>query len=57
MGLSGNASASSSTTTLTDVSTLNCLDSNPSGNVYTLPCNGGNYQVWAMSPIGTGPNQ
>jgi hypothetical protein len=57
MGLSGNASASSSTTTLTDVSTLNCLDSDGNGNVYALGCNGGNYQNWIQQPVGGGLNR
>jgi hypothetical protein len=49
MLITGTASASSSTQVIRDYATGRCLDSNSSGNVYTLPCNGGNYQNWRVN--------
>ena len=45
IGMSIAANASSDFN-LINVSTNKCLDSNEEGKVYTLECNGGNYQKW-----------
>jgi len=52
VALPGSAEAQS-TTTLVNVSTQLCLDSNTNGDVYTLPCNGGNFQHWQLYPAGS----
>ena len=40
-----------------NVATGFCLDSNGSGDVYTLGCNGGNYQHWLKQGVGGGAVQ
>jgi hypothetical protein len=40
------------TAVLQNLSTQFCLDSNATGNAYTLGCNGGRYQKWTVSDQG-----
>jgi hypothetical protein len=41
------AAQASGTTTLQDMQTGRCVDSNTTGTAYTLPCSGSGYQEWA----------
>jgi hypothetical protein len=50
MGISQAAPASASTQQQwISFQTDRCLDSDYNGDVYTLPCNGGNYQNWSVN--------
>src|SRR5262245_39621290 len=50
VGLSSNAWAiNGGPWTWVDAATHRCLDNNAQNSVYTLPCNGGNYQNWINS--------
>jgi serine/threonine-protein kinase len=40
--------------TWTNTATLQCLDSNPRGDVFILACNGGGFQQWTNSPLSFG---
>jgi serine/threonine-protein kinase len=46
LALSMSVPAQAATSRFVNVATGFCLDSNGSGDVYTLGCNGGNYQHW-----------